>query len=98
MKLKTQAAAGIAAAAVVVTIGVSAPAAQASVSSHTNAAVSVAAVTPHTWMVAYTYPNSRWGSLACGIAGVGMQVAGLIHGWYCALDEQSNRIFLWVNK
>ena len=99
MKVNARAAAGIAAAAAIVTIGVSAPAqASVSVSSRANAAASAETVTPDTWMIAGVYSNSVWGKLACYAAGAGMEVAGLVHGWYCAVDEQSNSYFLWVNK
>lgn len=99
MKVRTRVVTAIGAISMAALVGVSAPA-YASVNTQPTAAVSTAVSTrtimASQWYVAYTYPNTRWGWLGCTAAGVGLKLAGQVSAWYCAVDEQSGALFLWV--
>jgi hypothetical protein len=103
MKVRTRATVAIAATAAAL-IGVSAPA-YASVSARPTTAESARTITMSDsgrmitasgYIVAGIYNNDRWGWLACTLAGVGMKLAGQASDWYCAVDDQSGALFLWV--
>lgn len=96
MKVRTRVVTAIGATTMAALVGVSAPAYASVQHTQPTAAVSTRTIMASQWYIAGVYNNSRWGWLACTLAGVGMKAAGQASDWYCAVDEQSGALFLWV--
>jgi hypothetical protein len=95
MKVRTRVVAAIGATTMAALVGVSAPA-YASVHTQPKAAVSIPTISVPQWYIAAVYSNTRWGQLACTLAGAGMKAAGQVYDWHCTVDLQSGALFLWV--
>jgi len=98
MKVRTRAAAAIAAATMAALIGASAPA-YASVRTRAVPAADSARAVPAEmgWIQANAYNNTRQGNFMCQAGGAALKAAGQASDWYCEVDpEDSNILYLWI--